>query len=130
MRGWALAGPRGPRGGAEPGSAWACTALEDCVACAAPAGSVALTATPSPASAFAGRLDSPVAGPEALRELGAAGLEERIDPGDADEAAASAWTAASRWSTRGDGPDGVCVAYAAKSRMAAFLAGGLGKGMV
>jgi hypothetical protein len=91
---------------------------------------LASTANPSSERAFAGRLDAPVVGSEALRELEPAGLDEGSDPGDADEAAASACAAASLWGTRGDGSDAVCVAYAAKSRIAAFLVGGVGRGMV
>jgi hypothetical protein len=70
------------------------------------------------------------AGAEALREPELTDPVEGNDPGDVDEAAASAWPAASLWGAPGDEVDVACAAYAAKSRIAAFLVGGVGRGMV
>jgi hypothetical protein len=112
------------------GSDGAFAALEGSVACAVLAGRFALTATCSAAILFPERPAASAAGVEALRETELTDPDEDNDPDDVDEAAASARTAASLWSAPGDEVDVACAAYAAKSRIAAFLVGGVGRGMV
>ena len=104
--------------------------MEGSVSCAVPAGRLALTATCSPGIFFPVRPAASAAGAEALREPELTDPVEGNDPGDVDEAAASAWPAASLWGAPGDEVDVACAAYAAKSRIAAFLVGGVGRGMV
>jgi hypothetical protein len=84
--------------------------LEGSVACAAPAGRLALTATCSTALFFPERPEASAAGAEALREPELTDPDEGNDPGDVDEAAASAWPAASLWGAPGDEVDVACAA--------------------
>jgi hypothetical protein len=106
------------------------TALEGCFAWAVLAGRFALTATCSTAIFFPERPAASAAGAEALREPELTDPDEGNDPDDVDEAAASAWPVASFWGVPGAEAGAECAAYAAKSRIAAFLVGGVGRGMV